>query len=124
MSTFRVEGVIIPPKKHVVIGLTSVYGIGRTTAKQICQETNVDFATKVQDLSEEAKAAIQAYIKDNLKTEGVLRRMVSLAIKRLRDIRCRRGERHRRNLPVRGQRTKTNARTRKGPRGNKVAKKK
>lgn len=111
----RIAGVNVPDNKHAVIALTYVYGVGRPTARQICASTGVKEATKVADLSEADLEAIRSEI-SKLTVEGDLRREVSMNIKRLMDLGCFRGIRHRRNLPVRGQRTKTNARTRKGPR--------
>ncbi|RME34617.1 MAG: 30S ribosomal protein S13 [Gammaproteobacteria bacterium] len=111
----RVAGVNIPDNKHVGIALTYVYGIGRTTARRICEQVGIDPQTKVRDLSEEELEKIRKAVA-SLTVEGDLRRQVSMNIKRLLDLGCYRGLRHRRGLPVRGQRTKTNARTRKGPR--------
>ncbi len=111
----RIAGVNLPANKHTVIALTSIFGVGRTTASSLCTQASVDPATKVRDLSEaEAEALRQAVAKLNV--EGDLRREVAMNIKRLMDLGAYRGLRHRRGLPVRGQRTKTNARTRKGPR--------
>ena len=111
----RIAGVDIPRDKHVSIALTYIYGIGRTTARQICEAAGVEPAKLVQDLSPEEVAAIREDIQNNRKVEGALRAEVNMNIKRLMDIGCYRGQRHRRGLPVRGQRTRTNARTRKGP---------
>ena len=111
----RIAGVNIPDNKHAVISLTYVYGIGRTTAKQICAAVGIAESTKIGELSEEQMDAVRAQI-TKVTVEGDLRREVSMNIKRLMDLGCNRGIRHRRSLPVRGQRTKTNARTRKGPR--------
>ncbi len=111
----RVAGVNIPDNKHVGIALTYVYGIGRTTAWRICEQAGIDPSTKVRDLSEEQLEKIRKVVA-TYTVEGDLRRQVSMNIKRLLDLGCYRGLRHRRGLPVRGQRTKTNARTRKGPR--------
>jgi small subunit ribosomal protein S13 len=111
----RIVGVDIPNDKPVGISLTYIYGIGRTTAKQICEAAKVDTGLRVKDLSDDQMNAIRTEVA-KLKTEGDLRREVALNIKRLTEIGCYRGMRHRRGLPVRGQRTKTNARTRKGPR--------
>lgn len=111
----RIAGVNIPDHKHAVISLTYVYGIGRTTAKQICASTGIAEESKISSLSEEQMDAIRAEV-TKLNVEGDLRREVSMNIKRLMDLGCYRGVRHRRSLPLRGQRTKTNARTRKGPR--------
>ena len=111
----RIVGVDIPNDKPVGISLTYIYGIGRTTAKQICEAAKVDGGLRVKDLSDDQMNAIRNEV-GKLKTEGDLRREVALNIKRLTEIGCYRGLRHRKGLPVRGQRTKTNARTRKGPR--------
>jgi len=111
----RVAGVNIPIQKHAVIALTYIYGIGRTRACQICLAAGVSPVAKVKDLSEEQLDAIRSHI-GKYTVEGDLRREVSMNIKRLMDLGCYRGLRHRRGLPVRGQRTRTNARTRKGPR--------
>lgn len=111
----RIAGVNIPDNKHAVISLTYVYGIGRTTAKQICAATGIAEATKIGTLSEEQMDAIRAEVGKHT-VEGDLRREINMNIKRLMDLGCYRGLRHRRGLPLRGQRTKTNARTRKGPR--------
>lgn len=111
----RIAGVNIPVHKHVVISLTSIYGIGRSRARQICESAGIDPDTKVKDLTEEQIDRIRTEV-SRYAVEGDLRREVSMNIKRLMDIGCYRGLRHRRGLPVRGQRTRTNARTRKGPR--------
>jgi|SRR5690606_38225986 len=111
----RIAGVNVPDNKHAVIALTYVYGIGRPTAKKICASSGVNESTKIADLSEADIDAIRNEIA-KMTVEGDLRRQVSMNIKRLMDLGSFRGIRHRRNLPVRGQRTKTNARTRKGPR--------
>jgi small subunit ribosomal protein S13 len=111
----RIAGVNIPVHKHVVISLTSIYGIGRSRARQICESAGIDPVTKVKDLTEEQIDRIRTEV-SRYTVEGDLRREVSMNIKRLMDIGCYRGLRHRRGLPVRGQRTRTNARTRKGPR--------
>ena len=111
----RIVGVDIPNDKPVGISLTYIYGIGRTTASHICEAAKVNPALRVKDLSDDQMNAIRAEV-SKLKTEGDLRREVALNIKRLTEIGCYRGMRHRKGLPVRGQRTKTNARTRKGPR--------
>lgn len=120
----RIAGIDMPREKRVEIGLTYIYGIGRTTASKICAECNINPDTRVRDLTEEETAAIRDYISKNLMIEGDLRRERSQNIKRLMDIGCYRGLRHRRGLPVRGQRTHTNARTRKGPKRQIGAKKK
>lgn len=112
----RIAGVDLPREKRVEIGLTYIYGIGLTTAKQILIATGVDPNTRVKDLSEEETVKLREHIDKNLMIEGDLRRETSMNIKRLMEIGCYRGLRHRRGLPVRGQRTHTNARTRKGPR--------
>jgi len=111
----RIAGINIPVQKHVVIGLTSIYGIGRTRAQQICDATGVAPDRKVRDLSEAEVESLRAEVGKYV-VEGDLRRDVSMNIKRLMDLGCYRGLRHRRGLPLRGQRTRTNARTRKGPR--------
>jgi len=112
----RISGVDIPKDKRVEIGLTYVFGIGRTTAKKILEETGIDPNTRVKNLTEAEESAIRECInKNNYMVEGDLRRAVAFDIKRLTEIGSYRGLRHRRGLPVRGQRTKTNARTRKGP---------
>lgn len=111
----RIAGVNIPDNKHAVISLTYVYGIGRTKAQQICLASGVEESTKISDLNEEQMDIIRNEVA-KYSVEGDLRREVSMNIKRLMDLGCYRGLRHRRHLPVRGQRSKTNARTRKGPR--------
>ncbi|MFL2840932.1 MAG: 30S ribosomal protein S13 [Pseudohongiellaceae bacterium] len=111
----RIAGINIPDNKHVVISLSYVYGIGATTAKQLCEATGIAPDAKVSDLSEELLDSLRSEI-TKLNIEGDLRREVSMNIKRLMDLGTYRGIRHRRSLPVNGQRTKTNARTRKGPR--------
>lgn len=111
----RVAGVDLPREKRVEIGLTYIYGIGRTTARKVVQETSVDPGTKVRDLAEGEVGAIRSYIDQNLQVEGDLRRETNQNIRRLIEIGSYRGIRHRRGLPLRGQRTKTNARQRKGP---------
>src|SRR5690606_36532002 len=111
----RIAGVNIPDHKHAVISLTYVYGIGRTTAKSICLSAGISEDTKISALSEEQIDIIRNEVAKHT-VEGDLRRVVSMNIKRLMDLGCYRGLRHRRSLPLRGQRTKTNARTRKGPR--------
>lgn len=119
----RIAGVDLPNNKRVEIGLTYIYGIGLTTAKKIIAETGVNPDTRVKDLSENDVAKLREYIEHNVRVEGDLRSEVSLSIKRLIEIGCYRGVRHRKGLPVRGQSSKRNARTRKGPRRT-VAKKK
>lgn len=112
----RIEGVDLPRNKRVEIGLTYLFGIGNTRAKEIISATGVNPDTRVKDLSEADAALLRDYIAKTYKVEGDLRREVTMNIKRLIEIGCYRGMRHRRNLPCRGQRTKTNARTCKGPR--------
>ena len=119
----RIAGVDLPNTKRVEIGLTYIYGIGLTTSKKIIKETGVNPDTRVKDLSDAEVAKLREYIEHHLHVEGDLRSEVSLSIKRLIEIGCYRGVRHRKNLPVRGQSSKRNARTRKGPRRT-VAKKK
>ncbi|QEY59788.1 30S ribosomal protein S13 [Pseudomonas sp. C27(2019)] len=111
----RIAGVNIPDNKHTVISLTYIFGIGRTTAQKICAAAGVNPAAKIKDLSDEQIEQLRGEVA-GLHTEGDLRREISMNIKRLMDLGCYRGLRHRRSLPLRGQRTKTNARTRKGPR--------
>jgi small subunit ribosomal protein S13 len=111
----RIAGVNIPREKRTEIGLTYIYGIGRSTAQKVCTELSIDVDTKVRDLTDAEVARLRAYIDANVTVEGDLRRERSNDIKRLIEIGCYRGMRHRRGLPVRGQRTRTNARTRKGP---------
>ena len=112
----RISGVDLPREKRVEIGLTYIYGIGRTSANRILAEAGVNPDTRVKDLTDDEVKNIAAVIAETQTVEGDLRREVTLNIKRLLDLGCYRGLRHRRSLPVRGQRTKTNARTRKGPR--------
>jgi len=111
----RIAGVNLPAQKHVWVGLQSIYGIGRTRSKQVCESAGVKSATKIRDLSEPEVERLRAEI-GKFVVEGDLRREVGMAIKRLMDLGSYRGLRHRRGLPLRGQRTRTNARTRKGPR--------
>ncbi|MDO8849053.1 MAG: 30S ribosomal protein S13 [Coriobacteriia bacterium] len=120
----RISGVDLPREKRVEIGLTYIFGVGLTTSQQILRETGINPDTRVRNLTEEEVVRLREYIDRNLKVEGDLRREVSQNIKRLMEIGCYRGLRHRRGLPVRGQRTHTNARTRKGPRRQIGAKKK
>ncbi|CEH30937.1 30S ribosomal protein S13 [Aneurinibacillus migulanus] len=120
----RIAGVDLPRDKRVVIALTYIFGIGRSTAAKILSETGINENTRVRDLTEEEAAKLREYIDKTVKVEGDLRREVSLNIKRLIEIGCYRGVRHRKGLPLRGQRTKTNARTRKGPRRTVANKKK
>jgi len=119
----RIAGVDLPKNKRVEIGLTYIYGIGRSTARQILSELNIDFNTKTDQLSESEINYIRRMIDGKYKVEGELRSEVSMNIKRLMDLGCYRGLRHRKSLPANGQRTKTNARTRKGPRRAAVKKK-
>jgi small subunit ribosomal protein S13 len=111
----RIAGINIPPHKHAEIGLTSIYGIGRPTARKLCELSGVPLDRKIKDLTDSDLEKLREEI-GKLTIEGDLRREISINIKRLMDLGCYRGFRHRRGLPVRGQRTKTNARTRKGPR--------
>ena len=111
----RLFGVDLPREKRIEIGLTYIYGIGNTTAKKIIAETGIDPDVRVKDISEDDLQKIREYISENLTVEGDLHREVSQNVKRLMEIGCYRGLRHRKGLPVRGQRTHTNARTRKGP---------
>jgi len=123
----RIEGVNIPTEKVVGIALTYIHGIGRPTAKKILETASVEWGKRVNALTEDELNRIRETIKSTCQVEGELRREVSMTIKRLMDLGCYRGLRHRKGLPVRGQRTRTNARTRKGPRktiaGKKIAKK-
>ena len=111
----RIAGVDLPREKRVEIGLTYIYGIGRVSSNKILEAANVDPSTRVKDLTDDEVKRISAVIDETMMVEGDLRRDVALNIKRLQEIGCYRGIRHRKGLPVRGQRTKTNARTRKGP---------
>ena len=120
----RIAGVDLPKDKRIEIGLTYVYGIGRTSAKKILDMTGINPDTRVKDLTDEEEAKIRDCIDHHFIVEGDLRRSVALDIKRLTEIGCYRGQRHRRGLPVRGQRSKTNARTRKGPKRTIANKKK
>ena len=120
----RIAGVDLPREKRVEVGLTYIYGIGLTTSQQIIAETGINPDTRVKDLSENEISKLREYIEHHLKVEGDLRRDVSLNIKRLMEIGSYRGVRHRRGLPVRGQNTKQNARTRKGPKQQVAGKKK
>ena len=120
----RIAGVDLPREKRVEVGLTYIYGIGPTVSKQILEVTEVNPDTRVKDLSETEISKLREYIEHHLKVEGDLRREVSLNIKRLIEIGCYRGVRHRHGLPVRGQNTKQNARTRKGPKKTIAGKKK
>ena len=120
----RIAGVDLPKDKRIEIGMTYVYGIGRTSAKKILDMTGINPDTRVKDLTDEEEAKIRECIDHHFIVEGDLRRSVALDIKRLTEIGCYRGQRHRRGLPVRGQRSKTNARTRKGPKRTIANKKK
>ncbi|MGB0384056.1 MAG: 30S ribosomal protein S13 [Ardenticatenaceae bacterium] len=120
----RVAGIDLPRNKRVEIALTYIYGIGRTRSQQTLTKAQIDPNTRVKSLSEEEVARLRAIIESEYKVEGDLRREVNMNIKRLKDISCYRGIRHRRNLPVRGQRTKTNARTRRGKKKTVAGKKK
>ena len=119
----RIAGVDIPREKRLEISLTYIYGVGRTTAQQVCDQTEMSRDTRVRDLTEEEVARLRTYIDQNLKVEGDLRRDVSQNIKRKMEIGNYEGIRHRRGLPVHGQRTRTNARTRKGPKKTVAGKK-
>ena len=110
----RIAGVDLPRNKRVVIGLTYIYGIGRSTAEKICEESNIDVNTRVNQLTEDEIRKIRTIIQNNYRVEGALKAEINMNIKRLMDINSVRGYRHHRGLPVHGQRTKTNARTRKG----------
>lgn len=119
-QVLRVAGVPIPPNKHIVIGLRAIYGIGPTRSKKICEAANIPFDKKAKDISPDEEEAIRAQVRvyqEAQEVEGDLRRKIAMAIKRLRDLKCYRGLRHLRGLPVRGQRTHTNAKTRKRRRG-------
>jgi small subunit ribosomal protein S13 len=111
----RIAGVNLPTQKRLEVGLTAIYGIGHSTALKICKELELSPETKVRDLTDDEVTRLRTYIDQNLEVEGDLRRERQQAIKRLIEIGCYRGLRHRRGLPVRGQRTRTNGRTRKGP---------
>ena len=120
----RIAGVDFPREKRVEIGLTYIYGIGRVSADRILEAANVDPSTRVRDLTDDEVKRISAVIDETMTVEGDLRREIALNIKRLQEIGCYRGIRHRKGLPVRGQKTKTNARTRKGPKRTVANKKK
>lgn len=120
----RIAGIDLPRNKRIEIALTYIYGIGRTTAQKILAESGINSDTRSDNLTEAEVAKIREYIDKNIKVEGDLRRDISMNIKRLMDLGCYRGLRHRKGLPVRGQRTKTNARTRKGPARTVAGKKK
>jgi len=119
----RIAGINIPPHKHAEIGLTSIFGIGRNTAQKICVQVGIAYSKKIKDLTDGDLEKIRDEV-NKLTIEGDLRREISMNIKRLMDLGCYRGLRHRRGLPMRGQRTRTNARTRKGPRKGAAALKK
>lgn len=112
----RIAGVDLPKSKIAEIGLTSIYGVGRSASRKILAEAGIDANKRIKDFTDDDEAKVRAIIEKSHKVEGDLRKEVSLNIKRLMEINCYRGQRHKRKLPVRGQRTKTNARTRKGPR--------
>ena len=120
----RIAGVDLPREKRIEIGLTYIYGIGRTSSRPILKEANVNPDTRVKDLTDDEVKELAQVISDTQMVEGDLRREIAMNIKRLQEIGCYRGIRHRKNLPVRGQKTKTNARTRKGPRKTVANKKK
>ena len=120
----RIAGVDLPREKRVEVGLTAIFGIGRATALTVLERTGIAGATRVRDLSDAEVARLRQAIERDLKVEGALRTETAMNIKRLMDIGCYRGTRHRRGLPVRGQRTRTNARTKKGPRRTIAGKKK
>ena len=120
----RISGVDLPKEKRVEIGLTYIYGIGKATSDEILKTTGIDPDKRVKDLTDDEVAVLRNYIEHNLQVEGDLKRQVALNIKRLVEVGCYRGQRHRRGLPVRGQNTKTNARTRKGPKSSRVKSKK
>lgn len=120
----RIAGVDLPKNKRIEIALTYIYGIGRSTARKILEEAGISPDVRTDDLTDEQIATLRRIIDTNYKVEGELRAQVAMNIKRLMDLGCYRGLRHRRGLPVRGQRTHSNARTRKGPRGSLIGKKK
>ncbi len=120
----RIAGVDLPRKKHIRIALTYIYGVGRTTAEEICKKADIDPTKFADDLSENEVRKIRDMLNEDYKVEGDLRREIAMNIKRLMDLGCYRGLRHRRGLPARGQRTHTNARTRKGPRRGQAIRKK
>ncbi|MGH9304726.1 MAG: 30S ribosomal protein S13 [Acidimicrobiales bacterium] len=120
----RISGVDIPREKRLEVSLTYIYGVGRTTSQQVCTATDIDRDTRVRDLTDEEVTRLRAYVDANLKVEGDLRRDVAQDIKRKMEIGCYQGIRHRRGLPVHGQRTHTNARTSKGPKKTVAGKKK
>jgi len=120
----RIAGVDLPKNERIEIGLTRIFGVGRSISRKVLEESKVNPDTRVKDLTDEDSAKIRALLEKDHRVEGDLRRDISMSVKRLTDIGCYRGLRHRAGLPVRGQRTKTNARTRKGPRKAVVGKKK
>ncbi len=120
----HIAGIELPKNKCLFIGLTYIYGIGRSSAREICKKANISEMKKVADLTMEEEKILRDIIQNEYVVEGALRTQVAMNIKRLMEIGCYRGLRHKRGLPVRGQRTHTNARTRKGPRGNTIKKKK
>jgi len=120
----HIAGIELPKNKRLFIGLTYIYGIGRSRAKEICKKANIDEMKKVEDLSQEEEKLLRDIVQNEYVVEGALRTQVAMNIKRLMEIGCYRGIRHKRGLPVRGQRTHTNARTRKGPRPGGIRKKK
>lgn len=120
----RIVGVDVPDNKRAVVALTYIYGVGRTSSEKILKEAGVDGSSRVKDLSAEELGRIRQVIENSYRVEGTLRTEIALSIKRLKDIGCYRGWRHRRGLPCRGQRTKTNARTRKGPKKTVAGKRK
>jgi small subunit ribosomal protein S13 len=120
----RIAGVDLPPNKRLWVGLTAIYGIGQERARSLCLKSNVDETKKIKDLTEDEVSRLRQSIDSEGRVEGDLRKEIQMNIRRLIEIQCFRGTRHRRNLPVRGQRTHTNARTRKGPRKGAVAAKK
>ncbi len=120
----RIAGVDLPKRKRIDVALTYIYGIGRSSAQEILSKVDIDFTTKTEELSDDEVNKIRKFIDGEYSVEGELRAQVTMNIKRLMDLGCYRGLRHRRGLPVRGQRTSTNARTRKGPRRTAVKKKK
>ena len=120
----HITGIELPKNKRLFIGLTYIYGIGRSRAKEICKKANIDEMKKVEDLTQEEEKLLRDIVQNEYVVEGALRTQVAMNIKRLMEIGCYRGIRHKRGLPVRGQRTHTNARTRKGPRPGGIRKKK
>ena len=120
----RIAGITLPPDKRIEVGLTYIYGIGRPKSRIILEDVKVDLNKKIKDLTPEELSRIRKHIESEEMVEGDLKKKVNTDIKRLMDINCYRGRRHKKGLPVRGQRTKTNARTRKGPRGSMIKKKK